>query len=90
MAKLAIWAVLESKEGKEAEVEEFLKSAAARGTRRGNTHLVRGENCTGEVCYLRYFCGGKRQRSSPYGRNRKGPFCKSEGTVCEGPGDSQG
>ena len=27
MAKLAIWAVLESKEGREAEVEEFLKSA---------------------------------------------------------------
>jgi len=37
VAKLAIWAILESKEGKEAEVEDFLKSAQPLAEQEGET-----------------------------------------------------
>ena len=45
MEKLAIWAYLEAKPGKEKEVEEFLKvRAAARRKRSGNDSVVRRED----------------------------------------------
>ena len=56
MGKLAIWAQLESKPGKEKEVEEFLKSAQSLAEREPGTVSWYAVDGAGEIRHIRYFC----------------------------------
>ena len=90
MAKLAIWVVVDSKPGKEREVEEFLKSAQRLAEKEAVTLTwYARENSPFEVRYFRHVCYREWPRSSPDRRNRQGADGESTGAVRQRSRDLQ-
>jgi hypothetical protein len=88
MGKLAIWAQLEAKPGKEKEVEEFLKSAQPLAEREeGTITWYAIKMGPGKYGHLRHLCRRKWPKLSPQRGNRKSAICQGEGPARQTTGD---
>ena len=90
MGRLAIWAQLEAKPGKEKEVEEFLKSAQPLAEREAGTiSWYAIKMGPGEVRHLRYIRRREWAQRSPQRGNCQGAVCQGERSAGQSTGHCQ-
>ena len=89
MSKLAIWAELEAKPGKEEEVANFLKSAQPLAEKEPGTITWYAIKMGGpKFGIFDTFADEKGREAHLTGRNRESAIRQGAGIVCEGAGDS--